>query len=62
MRAAVEEGDLAHVVLAEHLHQQTRQPEPETSVRRAAVAEEVEVKLDRPDVDPPVLGLDEQAS
>ena len=35
MRAAVEEGDLAHVVLTEHLHQQARQPESETAVRRA---------------------------
>ena len=57
VRPAVEERHLAHVVLAEHLHQQPRQPEPEATVRGCAEAEEVEVVLDRGNVDVLVLGL-----
>ena len=60
VRAAVEEGHLAHVVLPEHLHQQAREPEAEAPVRRRAEAEEVEVVLDRPRLDALVLGLREQ--
>ncbi len=60
VRPAVQERDLAHVVLAEHLHQQARQPEAEAAVRRRAVAEEVQVVCDRAGVDALVRGLGEQ--
>ena len=60
MGAAVQEGDLAHVVLAEQLHQQAREPEAEAAVRRRAVAEEVEVVLDRLDLDALLARLREQ--
>ena len=57
MWPAVQEGDLADVVLPEQLHQQAGQPETEAAVGRGAEAEEVEVVLDRPGLDVLVLGL-----
>src|SRR5437588_5868329 len=60
MRTAVQERDLAYVVLPEHLHQQTREPEAEAAVRRGAVAEEVEVVLDRTHLHALLLRLREQ--
>ena len=60
MRPAVQERDLAHVVLVEQLHQQPRQAEAEAAVRRRAVAEEVEVVLDRAGLDALVARLREQ--
>ncbi len=51
VRPAVQERDLADVVLCQQLHQQAREAEAEAAVGRGAVAEEVEVVADR-------LGLD----
>src|SRR5213080_1276572 len=47
VRAAIQEGDLAHVVLPEQPHQQAREAKAEATVGWAAEAEEVEVVLDR---------------
>src|SRR5258708_4782455 len=47
---AVEEGDLAHVLLPQHLHQQAGEPEAEAAVGRGAVTEEVQVVPDRLDL------------
>src|SRR3984957_2026547 len=55
--AAVQERDLAHVVLPQHLHQQTCQTKAEAAVRGCAVAEEVKVVLDRLDLDLLLLRL-----
>src|SRR5437763_16476355 len=55
--AAVQERDLAHLVLDEQLHEQPREAEAEAAVGRAAVAEEVQVVLDRAGVQPLFLSL-----
>src|SRR6516164_6749102 len=60
VRPPIQEGHLADVVLAEQLHQQTREPEAEAAVRRRAEAEEVEVVLDRAGLDALVPRLCDQ--
>ena len=60
VRPAIQERDLADVVLVQHLHQQAGEPEAEAAVGRCAVAEEVEVVLDRAGLDALVLGLLQQ--
>src|SRR5674476_466971 len=57
---SIQERDLAHVVLTEHLHQQARQAKAEAAVRRSDVAEEVEVVADRGQLHVLLAGLGEQ--
>ena len=44
---AEQENRFADIVEAEHHHQQTGKTQAKTAVRRAAVAEEIQVELDR---------------
>src|SRR5438128_4353279 len=60
VRAAIQEGDLAHVVLREQPHQQAREAKAEAAVGWAAEAEEVEVVLDRLGLHPLVPGLHDE--
>ncbi len=47
VRSSEQEDSITHILKPEHNHQQARQAQAKATVRRAAKTEEIDVELDR---------------